>query len=116
MESQLRREGPSSWAAPASRPYYEVTKTQGQNMARDYRANRRGQDADNIAFMQWYEKNKPTTLQRETDEDRRYYSLLAQGYGRGGRTRSKTRSKTRSRTRSRARSRTRSRTRNTRRT
>ena len=115
MENQLRREGPSSWGAQPTRPF-ELSVIERQNRERDYRADERARHGDNIAFMKSYVR--PTTLQRETDADRRYHTLLAQGYGVGGRkrerTRTKTRGRTRSRTRGRKRSRTRSRTRNTR--
>ena len=115
MENQLRREDQSSQNPQTTRPY-DLTRRERQNRERDYRADERARQGDNIAFMKSYVR--PTTLQRETDADRRYHTLLAQGYGVGGRkrerTRTKTRGRTRSRTRGRKRSRTRSRTRNTR--
>ena len=108
MENQLRREDPSSQNPQTTRPY-ELTLRERQNRERDYRADERARHGDNIAFMKSYVR--PTTLQRETDADRRYHTLLAQGYGVGGRKREKTRSKMRGRTRTKTRRRTRGRTR-----
>jgi hypothetical protein len=90
---QLRRDGPTQWAAERANNNNNNNNTQNQNIARDTRASDR-------QFLKDYQA--PTTLQRETGNDRKYWDIRAKrggGLSKRGKTRGRRRGTTRGRRR-----------------